>query len=283
MLYYIHQVKQLIQQCREKKMGQYYKYVNLDKNEYITSWDYNNGAKLMESCYIKNNFQTAFKNLLSTSWNGDNIIYCGDYAWEDGYAPLIKDKFGLEEDPYDMAHANDINDDRYDSDNNWHAVKADEVEKLVNEYGLSEYPRYALNHTKKQYIDQTTGPVSWVWFDKNDKPSDYVYTKDDISVARYDELPLLLAVGNGLGGGDYCGPNENMIGYWAGDDIELCDEVPNGYEILFPVFDELGIFVEASDEDIIEYCLENKLMDKHYCLDTKEKLLDLRDGIAKIA
>jgi hypothetical protein len=36
-------------------------------------------------------------------------------------------------------------------------------------------------------------------------------------------LPLLTAMGNGLGGGDYRGINQELIGIWAGEEIQLLD------------------------------------------------------------
>ena len=43
-------------------------------------------------------------------------------------------------------------------------------------------------------------------------------------------LSLLTALGNGLGGGDYSGRDMDYIGKWAGDQISVEDEAPNGYE-----------------------------------------------------
>ena len=61
------------------------------------------------------------------------------------------------------------------------------------------------NHTKKQYVDKT-------------------------KFKCYHPLPLLLAEGNGRGGGDYYGSNEDKIGIWARDVISVEDEKPEGYE-----------------------------------------------------
>ena len=44
--------------------------------------------------------------------------------------------------------------------------------------------------------------------------------------------PILNAVGNGEGGGDYRGPNEHWVGRWAYDVQRIVREMPEGYEEL---------------------------------------------------
>ena len=65
---------------------------------------------------------------------------------------------------------------------------------------------YYINHTKKQFI---------------------LMPKYDDELWTYSPVSLLTAIGNGRGGGDYSGYNENMVGYWAGDKVELSREKPN--------------------------------------------------------
>ena len=43
-------------------------------------------------------------------------------------------------------------------------------------------------------------------------------------------IPLLTAIGNGKGGGDYHGSCMDKIGYWACDEIEANYEVPKDYK-----------------------------------------------------
>ena len=76
-------------------------------------------------------------------------------------------------------------------------------------YGSSETItknyRYILNHDKKQYVDKKKYKV-------------------------LHPLPLLIAEGNGRGGGDYRGPFKEDIGIWARDVISVDEEIPEGYE-----------------------------------------------------
>lgn len=72
-----------------------------------------------------------------------------------------------------------------------------------------------INHTQKQFIDLTD------YYNENIS-NYYIKNRKDNWVIH--PLPLLTAVGNGLGGGDYYGDkaiNKDMVGIWAGDLIEV--------------------------------------------------------------
>ena len=45
-------------------------------------------------------------------------------------------------------------------------------------------------------------------------------------------LPILTAIGNGRGGGDYWGMNQDKVGTWAMDLLEMTDEVPDGIGVV---------------------------------------------------
>ena len=64
---------------------------------------------------------------------------------------------------------------------------------------------FLINHTKKEYLDCS----------KYKKAS----TAKDCWIIH--PLPLLTAVGNGLGGGDYDGVNEGEVGRWCYDVLEI--------------------------------------------------------------
>lgn len=53
-------------------------------------------------------------------------------------------------------------------------------------------------------------------------------TGGDLRIAA---IPLLCAVGNGLGGGDYEGTNMELIGTWAMRPLEVCDAEPSGEDL----------------------------------------------------
>ncbi len=114
-------------------MGQYYKAVNLDNMEYVSSYDYENGAKLMEHSYIGNNFVEAVEFLLiddgvnKARWADSKIVWAGDYAdpEEDG------------ENIYSKAEGNGL--------------------KFLIEGVPENYP-YLVNYDKKEYVDKRKCP-----------------------------------------------------------------------------------------------------------------------------
>ena len=88
-------------------MGQYYILANLDKQEYLNTYTFNDGAKLLEFGCSGEGTMTALAVLLSDgngrgggdlhsddpiigSWAGDRIVVSGDYADEDKF--LQKDQ-----------------------------------------------------------------------------------------------------------------------------------------------------------------------------------------------
>lgn len=72
---------------------------------------------------------------------------------------------------------------------------------------------FLVNHTKKCYMNCAE-------FKKNSIDSDGWVMHP---------LPLLTAIGNGLGCGDYRGVNVNDIGTWCFDTIEVTDKAPENY------------------------------------------------------
>jgi len=115
-------------------MGQYYYCVLLaEDGKYIRAWldplAHNNGMKLMEHSYIKNNFMLAVESNLGP--NGafymTRVVWAGDYA---------------EPEPY--------------SENNLNTMAMDSKQKAIGSgYDTHEY-RYIINHSKGLYIDKKT-------------------------------------------------------------------------------------------------------------------------------
>lgn len=172
-------------------MGQYYKFVNIDKKEVC---ERNRGMmKLMEHSYLANEYCRDILYLLSEDWKGDRIIHVGDYAEpNDGTTTQkIIDKLQKELETKSI----------YTDAENFE-------EKTINEK-IPEV-RYVYNYDKKEYIDLLRQPVQWLCIDKNK-----IYT------AKINSFALLIACGNGLGGGDYREyVNHEKIGSWAGDKLE---------------------------------------------------------------
>lgn len=108
---------------------------------------------------------------------------------------------------------------------------------------------YLINHTKRQFINC----------------DDYIERSTDSDGDCIHPLPLLTAVGNGNGGGDYAGETGNeWIGAWANDLIEVDDNPPKGYTPVMPTFIDSGseptnivdIAWDVDDDDVIDSAME---------------------------
>jgi len=86
-------------------MGQYYKIVNIDKQQYLDTYTFNEGAKLLEFGCSSEGTLTALAILLADgngrgggdlhsehpiigSWAGDRIIVAGDYADDEKFLEI---------------------------------------------------------------------------------------------------------------------------------------------------------------------------------------------------
>ena len=191
-------------------MGQYYYPTILrEKNkrfysEEFYSHDYNSGLKLTEHSYCGNHFvETVMAQLLN---NPGRLAWIGDYHEEGDFAELnpglpktIEKRFYKHyESEHDCCAGNHVS----------HYSKPEEVKERQG--------RFILNHDKKCYIDM-------VEYEKNN----LTCTEDDDW--HFHPIPLLTAVGNGRGGGDFHGIGEEDVGCWAGDLLEVRNAKPNGY------------------------------------------------------
>ena len=164
-------------------MGQYYTPVIIknDKIKTFNCYDYDNGAKLMEHSYLRNNFvEAVVKQLFNKK---ARLAWVGDYAEPNDVENELAEKFIEIEN----------NDAQY-------RIKP-KHNPMENSYGLC-----FINHSKKEYFYM----------------DDYV---ENLSKNKWKliihPLPLLTAIGNGKGGGDYQGLNMDLIGRWACDEIEV--------------------------------------------------------------
>lgn len=192
-------------------MGQYYKLINLDKGfEVKHDFDKIGGMKLMEHSYLGNELSNFLYNKLASEWRGDRIIHLGDYASEtdgtttqDVIAKLLEEGI-LEK----SGEYGDL------------IPKNHQIITLENSKDRPNYP-YVLNIDKAVYIDITkTLPnddyYMSVWISKSFKTA-------SVNYLTVDPLLLLVACGNGQGGGDYYESwvNYDEVGSWAGDRIAV--------------------------------------------------------------
>ncbi len=124
--------KEIINQLNLEIMGQYYKPAILAKNkktvlQWVYSWTFNSGLKLMEHSWAKNPFVRAFESLIYQ--NPQHVVWGGDYA------ELCK---GRKSNTYDRC-----------KDSNEVKPETTLTDKET---------RFVVNHTKKQYVDKTKVP-----------------------------------------------------------------------------------------------------------------------------
>ena len=97
-----------------------------------------------------------------------------------------------------LVWAGDYADAEPDSEKTLHNM-CEGKEPLAYRGNLVSYT-YIVNHTKKVYIEKK---------------------------GTFHPLSILTAEGNGRGGGDYDGPNMEMVGAWARDVISMENEAPD--------------------------------------------------------
>lgn len=171
-------------------MGQYYNSVLKDEKGEIKSY-YNYGLKLMEHSYFFNNYvNSVCKKLVNKP---HYVAWVGDYAEEEDY---------IDRDNAEMVAELVKN-------------RGKDATQLSDEKAPYGYMGHLLiNHSKKQFIDMRDY--------YNNSILHYGKKRKDEFVIH--PLPLLTAVGNGKGGGDYYGNgaiNKEDVGLWAGDLIEI--------------------------------------------------------------
>lgn len=211
-------------------MGQYYIYINIDKRIAVNAYY---GAELCEHSWLGNNeVVIPIEQLVKTKWQGDRVIQLGDYA--DGMAAsaasiaLRKEhlKF-IEKIKKEIGMTNDQRLYWGDVAEKGEKFKEYTLEELFDSYDLKlgqkcscDQFRYLYNTKRKEYVDSFKILPSYV--------GEY---KSEINFVKLDAYSLLIAIGNGLGGGDYFGPDENLVGLWASssDSIIISEKSPKEY------------------------------------------------------
>lgn len=191
-------------------MGQYWKPICIDSFEWLYSHEYNSNGL----------------KLMEHSWIGNDFV---------GIIMKLLTK-GNSWDKKRVVWAGDYSEKVF-KDNTLYSMGYDDEDeegirlfKKINPKDcLTEEEQKSsiiVNHTKKEYVKLSE-------------------CKSEIN-----PLPLLTALGNNRGGGDYRGKNMNLIGRWAFDEIsvEFDDKELKDYKKLTPEFEE-GLEDEISEEN----------------------------------
>lgn len=200
-------------------MGQYYEIINITKKEQIENNDC--GWKLMEFSYVGNRKTDQLWVALSDEWKNDIVLVCGDY-------------YSSEDDANCNPCAAEM--ERLARVEPGHLLNSATESYDVCSFDTAKVPNYAVNPIKKQYVDRNHVRLN-DWYTEGDekKATTYGYF--------IDPLALLLAAGNGQGGGDYHSTNMNLVGSWVKDSSSIYtvynkSEIPADYTELIPDFIE---------------------------------------------
>lgn len=172
-------------------MGQCYWVYNKTKNTMI---DYDGLLKLTEHSWLCTDLANHLRKLLCNEWKGDKIYHLGEFfrSIENvEYKQIEKSIFITLKDAKKILCRKRNREDDY------------------------KYP-FVINRTKKIYLDIREAAID-----------DWEANKDGFHFISLDPLLLLLACGNGLSGSDYYGINDELVGSWAGDELECSETMPN--------------------------------------------------------
>ena len=170
-------------------MGQYYKVVNVDKKEVLEPHDFNEGMKLMEHAYHGNSLVNAFFRLMETDWDGDRVVWAGDYG--EGEFDVYNE---TDVPPSDLEFLKTPLKEDLELD--------DEVEYSFEELVEERWGDYVfVNYDKKEYVE--------------------LYTEEGREFGLLLSNPVLLLANSTEGGGSYHRDNDEEVGLWLGDHVGL--------------------------------------------------------------
>lgn len=212
-------------------MGQYYKPFIESKDGELISYDNPSMLKLTEHSYYGNEvvlgmYEVLYNNPVHVAWVGD---YATDYDFNDPSCKFDKDLV-LKAYKQTWEYNSDTEEYLYGDkelpsvDTNSYIKKDNDKWTVTDDryYGIFDEYKLLVNHTKKEFINLHK------YFYNNKKYYNY-------EGPYFNPLPILTAVGNGFGGGDYHysnSVNKEMVGYWFYDVISVEDKnykVPEDY------------------------------------------------------
>ena len=207
-------------------MGQYYKLLCVNRREELSKKGC--GTKLMESSWVDDDLATSLYYMLMRNWSEKIVVNIGDYADTDEYWAVLVNKlskkFKINSYPEYLNETKTYKslyntaDDYYKTIERKQSIKRKDLGRI-----------YGLNLDKKEFVDLNVLPVSDWYEDERGKTIDVV-----------EPISLLIAMGNGLGGGDYHTEDDSTpyVGSWAGDRISVSHFIPDDYIEIVPNFKE---------------------------------------------
>lgn len=194
-------------------MGVYYGWVNIDKHEYHSPVDSDEGSKLFETTFAYNALTGALYNLLSSDWKNDKVLFFGDETNipddidNSVLSQLHKERMLWDEPGFEMDYI-------FETYRCVSGLFVKAKEEVLMETGYkfedgtynsdlevpfedlftrdSKFFRFTINHTKREYFDTEQTIVD----------GDF----------NFNPLPLLMSYSR-----------SKDVGSWIGDTIEVAD------------------------------------------------------------
>lgn len=195
-------------------MGQYYKIVNVSKREAIFPLECGDGSKLTEFAFLDTATSQLFHALMHGRWKGDVVAVLGDYA-DDEVGPWTPELNRLME-----TLRQSVSKSVWDASERAIDARGWRKESLYERVCMT-YPNGLQQSIGFEHVSPFSVPreqrscIAPVRYIANHKHGEYVDLKR-FGKRGVDPLILLLAMGNGCGGGDYSGSDKVMVGAWAG-------------------------------------------------------------------
>ena len=221
-------------------MGQYFRAVVEDQKgtRVYCAWANlvdEDGVHFVDQCGLKLTEHSSFGNPFSDGISAmlynrvAHVAWVGDYTTD----PSVKNGRYFAKKAYGL--------------NMKKARRADNVDGCIFNFKN----KYLVNLSKNEFVDYS----KYLDTVKSNNPN----------WSAFNPLPILTAVGNGLGSGDYAGKGtqwyrddstDNLIGTWAGDLLTIVDDLsscgdPVSFKELFPRF------VEYAKDEYLEEFIEN--------------------------
>ena len=202
-------------------MGEYYDWVNIDKKEYISPYDFDYGSKYRETLHKDSIPTHALYTLLDNEWRNSRILWLGDecYIPDDSGISVLRDLFDQTVKYGCPGDALELYTDTYRNVSCYFKEAEKVIREEINTYGIdfsepykglftkkSRTFRYTVNHTKR--LCYSLGETR-------------VFYSNQVEADFADPLPIL------MGYGRVAEP-----GKWIGDIIGVSDSIPDGYTLL---------------------------------------------------
>ena len=227
-------------------MGECYRWVNIDRKECITPWDFGFDCRLECSSQRKGEVLNALRDLMTNEWKGCRVFWMGDESLlpepvESDFFAVMKrhcdelgyGRGGMSDTVYEayknvsclFKAAEERVRENIQDDLDW--MKESSENEIINEYGIDFNDPFAGMFQREgaefRFTVNTTKRVAYSF-----ETTKIFYSDGKMDINMDDGLPYFDPLPDLLG----YGRNHPEPGEWIGDIIEFTDELPEGVSLL---------------------------------------------------